>query len=859
MAFAPNNDINNEPQENGNALEFFFCAQQIDSTLHKDLKHQMYVLRLYNALAEAQGFDELVAVGSCIDGSKVSTPGDGGDIDVLLMPTDYILEQSQFENDERYPAFLRVKLTSANAKHFENVELIDGKYLSVSVLKQISARFSSSVRLFLSTLAAQGISEDETYVNIVKHTAVGLEQMCLEFEPLKQAGVRKKTSEHELDHFKEFLCRILNVSIDWFGQGNTTNTTEYGNDSLSISKKKNILQVIDRFVNCLKGSNGTVKDIESFKTDESDQLYCKENKNTRKDNGNGSEHQNACTIVNRNTEVTVRVLYCRTDKKKLTPTTVIQADNCGQQDTLSTPTKNVFCAANLTYRQNEDVNSSVTQENANVNSVLRENILKEDTIPKQNDTDTQNKKEVKTINVDQICRHKTLTVDKYVSTDFVPAFKFKGWPAAANEWPSRSRKWPSADVVQKVLETGCQIVAKRPLLPNMDGDPKNEDHSPEHDRLDPYFRLSFSRCEVVLSHSLNVYQLLVWRILKAYQKSFLNTTPRVLASYHWKNVAFWIFEETDVDTWTEIAVLPTVCKAIDLMLLFLRKKNIPQYFVRACNLIDGCREDKITEVFERIRSIRKSPLFYLKEFLSNLPTAEQHTVESSTIDDLLKHDLSKKHIEKYVDDLFDSFESQTRDIKKGCLPYRNYSKLKDVIKAMKELFGEVDSSNSSPDWSCLDHVENAWDSILNESKPPDLPKFKTCLNGFIDSVSSHSKKKSETQMKRMVPRFKEVFNLVFEGSNDIENKMQSLTSEVCSCAKASLAREQETDNGSNVKLSGAEAVIDSLQEAMSVVFNPTERNSFPERYGDLLKSVANLEPPKPKPEHKKEVADIDLD
>lgn len=281
------------------------------------------------------------------------------------------------------------------------------------------------------------------------------------------------------------------------------------------------------------------------------------------------------------------------------------------------------------------------------------------------------------------------------------AFKFEGWPVVANEWRSRQRKWPSVDTVQNVLQSGCQIVAKRPLFPHLKGDPKNEDHSPEHDRLDPYFRLSFSRCEIVLSKSLNEYQLLIWRVLKAYQKSFLNTSPRVLASYHWKNVVFWVFEETDVTQWTEEVVLPIVCKALDKMVCFLREKFLPQYFIRACNLIDGCREDKIIEVLDRIHAIRENPLQYLIEFFINPPTADQHTVDSTTMDSVLKQDSSMQNNGDVSDRILENMMCLLGYIENGYLPRRLPTGLKNVLKITVDMFKESDGSNPLPEMFSL--------------------------------------------------------------------------------------------------------------------------------------------------------------
>ena len=46
------------------------------------------------------------------------------------------------------------------------------------------------------------------------------------------------------------------------------------------------------------------------------------------------------------------------------------------------------------------------------------------------------------------------------SMDHVPAFKLLFWPCEAQEWIDRDRKWPSADIVQSIVDKGCQIVPR---------------------------------------------------------------------------------------------------------------------------------------------------------------------------------------------------------------------------------------------------------------------------------------------------------------------------------------------------------------------------------------------------------------
>ncbi|XP_052271843.1 uncharacterized protein LOC127872558 [Dreissena polymorpha] len=214
---------------------------------------------------------------------------------------------------------------------------------------------------------------------------------------------------------------------------------------------------------------------------------------------------------------------------------------------------------------------------------------------------------------------KTITL-RNISIDCVPAFSFSGWPRPASEWLHRTRYWPIKEVIEEIVNTGCQIVAKRPLYIH---DPGDENRSPEEIETDVIFRLSFSKCELVLSKTMSKSQLMLWRILKAYQKGFLQVKPKVLASYHWKNVVFWISEEENHEFWNPKNLLKAIVKALDFMIDCLTKEFIPFYFVRIENLIAGCRRDMILETLQMVKEIRSQPLDALRQFIQNPPKREK--------------------------------------------------------------------------------------------------------------------------------------------------------------------------------------------------------------------------------------------
>ncbi|KAH3707115.1 uncharacterized protein LOC127858395 [Dreissena polymorpha] len=251
---------------------------------------------------------------------------------------------------------------------------------------------------------------------------------------------------------------------------------------------------------------------------------------------------------------------------------------------------------------------------------------------------------------------KDAVFEKFLSADIVPAFSFKGWPFTAEEWTKRKREWPSEEVVKKVIDEGCQIIAKRPLdtglyasIPEFierhtdsnqkvdnvidtqtdenDSDQqryvnnadKDGGHSDEENVNDGYFRLSFSQCERILVESLSELQVLCWRVLKAYQKAYFETQPQVLKSYHWKTVVFWFVEETKPTFWKEENFMNAVLKMLEKMIDCLEKRFLPLYFVRMQNLITTTSEYAIKKTIKTIQQILEKPIESLRQFLENPP------------------------------------------------------------------------------------------------------------------------------------------------------------------------------------------------------------------------------------------------
>ena len=165
-------------------------------------------------------------------------------------------------------------------------------------------------------------------------------------------------------------------------------------------------------------------------------------------------------------------------------------------------------------------------------------------------------------------------------SDVVLSILCEGWPSCATEWITRKRIWPHAQLVKDITQRGFHIVPKS---------------SPDGD-----FRLSFSRAETILVKALNPLQHKVMRAFKAVvkyhdKKSLTPSTKGIMSSYHLKTVAFWYFEKSSEESWTEEALAHHLVTLLEELKEVLRKQNLPMYFMPKVNLFKDIGGPEITE------------------------------------------------------------------------------------------------------------------------------------------------------------------------------------------------------------------------------------------------------------------------
>ncbi|XP_013398736.1 uncharacterized protein LOC106165177 isoform X1 [Lingula anatina] len=219
--------------------------------------------------------------------------------------------------------------------------------------------------------------------------------------------------------------------------------------------------------------------------------------------------------------------------------------------------------------------------------------------------------------------------DDLLSTgDFVASFPWNEFPREAEEWLSRKRSsgWPNMEQIQAVKEFGCHLV---PVANPGDKDCRTE------------WRISFVLAERHLALSLNQVQRHVYRIIKLIHKHLLGESC-TLSSYHLKTTLFWLCERIPQDRWTNEEMGQRFYDFYDLLLEFLDKKCIPNYFIQENNMIDYVDEKVVSDIVHILYTILDNPKAVLTEIQTNYEihfNLMNHTFLNRFFQDILKINL----------------------------------------------------------------------------------------------------------------------------------------------------------------------------------------------------------------------------
>lgn len=212
------------------------------------------------------------------------------------------------------------------------------------------------------------------------------------------------------------------------------------------------------------------------------------------------------------------------------------------------------------------------------------------------------------------------------SADIVPAFKCSGWPRPANDFKTRKRLWPSQDVVNSIVTSGFQVVARGCLV----------DPEPEKD-----FILSFSPSEAKLVYHLPSEAKTAYCILKSCYKCAVGKKSYVekkyLKSYHMKTALFWVAENVVLESWMDIDHLQAIRTITDFLINCLKEIYLPHYFIPENNLIGDFNRIDADASIDILTEIQENPASFIQVILDT-EWEYTKTTSSSESYNKMRHD-----------------------------------------------------------------------------------------------------------------------------------------------------------------------------------------------------------------------------
>ncbi|XP_062569346.1 uncharacterized protein LOC134231400 [Saccostrea cucullata] len=185
--------------------------------------------------------------------------------------------------------------------------------------------------------------------------------------------------------------------------------------------------------------------------------------------------------------------------------------------------------------------------------------------------------------------------------EFAFCFASDFWPPSAASWIDRCHSWPQPNVVCDIIRSGCHFVAIGHKLSNF------EDHE---------WRISFSRAEQILVHSMNHTQFLTYGLLKLILKEVISNgleeEDKLLCSYHMKTAVFWVIQRNNIPQWCPENLLLCVWNCFKLILKWVYEDVSPNFFIPQNNMfLSRIHGDKQNQLFIRLHALYEKGLISL--------------------------------------------------------------------------------------------------------------------------------------------------------------------------------------------------------------------------------------------------------
>ena len=582
-----------------------------------------------NTFLSHYGGERCMLVGSTQEGTRLRIRQDEGDYDYLVI-SEIVIPIECLEYIDDVPCFVHIDGRELSDK-FLNLELVDGKYIPSSLLRECRPEAFKQIRNIFQIVSNPDIFLSSQKVN-------------LRFDREIKAGTSVETYEVECtdhdvftDKTKKDPMQILNEFKDNISQEPMTETRNAFGKVLDVlqgmkgkTDNKTVPRLYQLYGPIIEALVGNIGDIPR------DQVV---------------------------------------DQKS----TIVES-------TVPLDISNVMPNDHNTELKSSDRTSNVPPANEAVPVVVTDNEMPETNTSNTNDTEEPDSKKLdetfeklqkspqaapgilESHSEGETDAHPNIILKYFHKShkDLIPAFSLAGKPKYLDEWRNRKRYWPQRQTVDDIYHSNFFVVAK----PATVGSNKLID-----------FCLGYNIAEIKIARAMSSVQRKVVLMLKAFQKSILSEYSDDLTTFHWKTVVYWVSE-----TWshslfvdTEHTILLLLKNVLEHMTDCLCQQELQHYFIPA-NLFAGMDPEKAFQIVSKIVDIQEDPVDALRQFFFEQVNTQQkfEVISGKRVKELKGNylDPSEQSKTKQIASAIKAFEKQDGslneviiDVVLNCLPY----------------------------------------------------------------------------------------------------------------------------------------------------------------------------------------------
>lgn len=592
-------------------------------------ERQTNYCKYINTFLSHYGSERCMIVGSTQEGTRLRIRQDEGDYDFLVI-SEIVIPIEYLEYIHDIPCFVHIDGRELRDK-FLNLELVDGKYIPSSLLRECRPEAFKQIRNIFQIVSNPDIFQCRQRVNLQldREIKAGTSVETYEVECTDQDVFTDKTEKDPMQIVKQFKNNISQepMTETRHAFGKILDVLQDLKEKTDNKKVPRLYQLYGPIIEALVGNIGDKP---------SDQVV----------------HQKS-TVVEGQVPLDISNLLSNDHKTGLK----------SNDRTCNKPPAN---EAPVVVVTDNEMPETLTSNNTNDTEEPDSKKLDEP-FEKLQKSPQVAPGILESHSAGETDVHQNIMLKYFRKShiDLIPAFPLAGKPKYLDEWRNRERYWPLRQTVDDIYHSQFFVVAKPATI----GPNKLID-----------FCLGYNIAEIKIAKAMSSLQRKVILMLKAFQKSVLSEYSDDLTTFHWKTVVYWVSE-----TWshslfvdTEHTILMLLKNVLEHMTDCLCQQDLQHYFIPA-NLFAGMDPETAFQIVSKIVDIQEEPVDAMRQFFFEQVNTQQkfEVISGKRVKELKGNylDPSEQAKTKQIASAINAFEKQDGslneviiDVILNCLP-----------------------------------------------------------------------------------------------------------------------------------------------------------------------------------------------